>query len=228
MHARDAAHRYDRLAVRLSAIISRLLGGETLSLRGLSEEFGVSERTLRRDFNQRLLHLDIIAANGSYRLSEKQLRDHSPGAFSFMRSTGIARIIPIQSRQLMQLLLDDNGSSPCLIWHSAHPAGMLQDCFLRLAEAIHRHRVVSLLVKGIRHDDLEPYRLIYQHQSWFLVTSQHRAICVFRLEDVTSVSLTEQHFHRRSEITALITDEDFINALPHFRFISDVIQTFRE
>lgn len=55
MHATDPAHRHDRLALRLSVIISRLLAGESLSLKALSGEFGVSERTLRRDFSQRLL-----------------------------------------------------------------------------------------------------------------------------------------------------------------------------
>ena len=33
-------HRYDRLAVRLSLIISRLLAGETLSVKTLAVEFG--------------------------------------------------------------------------------------------------------------------------------------------------------------------------------------------
>ena len=37
--------RYDRLSVRLSLIISRLLAGETLNMRKLAAEFGVSERT---------------------------------------------------------------------------------------------------------------------------------------------------------------------------------------
>ena len=58
MRATDPAHRHDRLALRLSVIISRLLAGESLSLKALSGEFGVSERTLRRDSSKRLLHLD--------------------------------------------------------------------------------------------------------------------------------------------------------------------------
>lgn len=44
--------RHDRLAVRLSLIISRLVSGETLFIRKLATEFGVSERTLRRDFRE--------------------------------------------------------------------------------------------------------------------------------------------------------------------------------
>lgn len=40
----QAERRYDRLSVRLSLIISRLLAGETLNMRKLAAEFGVSER----------------------------------------------------------------------------------------------------------------------------------------------------------------------------------------
>jgi len=228
MRATDPAHRHDRLALRLSVIISRLLAGESLSLKALSGEFGVSERTLRRDFHQRLLHLDIIGDNGTWRLRTNPIRDHTPGALAFARNTGIARIIPSQNRQLMQLLMDENGTSPCLIGHIHQPTGILPDCFQRLAEGIYHHRLVSLLVKGIRHDHLEPYRLIFSHADWYLVASQYGAIRVFRVEEVTSVSLSERSFHRRSETSALIVDADFINALPHFHFISNVIHTFRE
>lgn len=38
----DNRSRHDRLAVRLSLIISRLMAGESLSLKTLSDEFGVT------------------------------------------------------------------------------------------------------------------------------------------------------------------------------------------
>ena len=53
----DNSSRHDRLAVRLSLIISRLMAGESLSLKALSDEFGVTERTLQRDFHQRLIQI---------------------------------------------------------------------------------------------------------------------------------------------------------------------------
>jgi predicted DNA-binding transcriptional regulator YafY len=52
--------RHDRLAVRLSIIISRLLAGETLSVQKLAAEFAVSPRTLRRDFRERLMYMDGV------------------------------------------------------------------------------------------------------------------------------------------------------------------------
>ena len=53
---------HDRLATRLSIILSRLFQGEKLHIGTLAEEFGVTTRTLRRDFNVRLTYLDINRA----------------------------------------------------------------------------------------------------------------------------------------------------------------------
>jgi predicted DNA-binding transcriptional regulator YafY len=55
----QAERRHDRLAVRLSLIISRLVAGETLRHAKTGAEFGVSVRTLRRDFRERLMYLDL-------------------------------------------------------------------------------------------------------------------------------------------------------------------------
>jgi predicted DNA-binding transcriptional regulator YafY len=57
--------RHDRLAVRLSIIISRLLAGETLSVQKLAAEFAVSPRTLRRDFRERLMYMGRSTATVS-------------------------------------------------------------------------------------------------------------------------------------------------------------------
>lgn len=64
----QAERRYDRLSVRLSLIISRLLAGETLNIRILAAEFGVSVRTLHRDFRERLIYLDLEYQDGCCRL----------------------------------------------------------------------------------------------------------------------------------------------------------------
>lgn len=167
MRTTEPAQRHDRLALRLSVIISQLLASESLSLKALSDEFGVSERTLRRDFHQRLLHLDITGDNGTWRLRTSPMRDHIPDALAFACNTGIACLIPSQNKQLMQLLMDENGTSLCLIGHAEQPAGILPDCFQRLVEGIYHQRMVRLLVKGILHDHLEPYRLIHSLSHWY-------------------------------------------------------------
>ena len=50
-------HDYDKTLFRLNTILSRLNDGEALSVKELAEEFNVSERTIQRDFNNRLVNL---------------------------------------------------------------------------------------------------------------------------------------------------------------------------
>ncbi|MDI7094350.1 HTH domain-containing protein, partial [Escherichia coli] len=115
----DNRSRHDRLAVRLSLIISRLMAGESLSLKTLSDEFGVTERTLQRDFHQRLVHLDLEYRNGRDSLR----RQGSPGAIpemlSFLQNTGIAPVLPLRDGRMINRLTDKQGPSPRLIWLTA-------------------------------------------------------------------------------------------------------------
>lgn len=103
----DNRSRHDRLAVRLSLIISRLMAGESLSLKTLSDEFGVTERTLQRDFHQRLVHLDLEYRNGRYSLRRQSSPGAIPEMLSFIQNTGIARILPIRNGRLITCLTDN-------------------------------------------------------------------------------------------------------------------------
>lgn len=188
---------YDRLSVRLSIIITRLLAGESLELKALADEFGVSERTLQRDFQQRLIHLDLEHSSGSYRLTRRTGREHSPNTFAFIRNSGISGIIPAQNRRLIRLITSNSGSSPCLIGHGGLPSPVTQTTsFLELAEAIRDYRAVTLLVNGKSYEAVAPRRLIFQSKNWFLVATRTRNLQVFRMEDVNAVTVLDTSFRR--------------------------------
>jgi len=48
---------YDKTLTRLNTIVARLYEGEALSVKELALEFNVSDRTIQRDFNERLVSL---------------------------------------------------------------------------------------------------------------------------------------------------------------------------
>lgn len=66
----EQEHRYDRLASRLAILVSRLFMGETLSVRQLAQEFGVSERTVQRDLRERLRYIDTEYIDGNVSLRD--------------------------------------------------------------------------------------------------------------------------------------------------------------
>ncbi|WP_045214535.1 HTH domain-containing protein, partial [Desulfonatronovibrio magnus] len=66
-----AKHDYDRAMYRMTTIISRLNIGERLFLSDLAQEFGVTVRTIQKDFSTRLSTFPIIKnEDGSYSFIE--------------------------------------------------------------------------------------------------------------------------------------------------------------
>ena len=59
-----AIHDYDKALARYTSILSRLNDGEALSVKELAKEFNVSDRTIQRDFNNRLVLLYPIYQEG--------------------------------------------------------------------------------------------------------------------------------------------------------------------
>ncbi len=63
-------HDYDKILTRLTIILSRLNDGEALSIAKLASEFNVSERTLQRDFNERLISFPIYQDKKKWKMQD--------------------------------------------------------------------------------------------------------------------------------------------------------------
>ena len=61
-------HDYDKIITRLTIILSKLYQGDKLKPKDLSEEFGVSLRTIQRDFKERLLSFPIYYEKGHWQM----------------------------------------------------------------------------------------------------------------------------------------------------------------
>lgn len=222
----NTATRYDRFAIRLTQIISRLLSGEALILKNLAEEFGVSERTLQRDFHQRLLHLNIVSENGRWRLDGKRFTDSSLDVLAFMRNTGITHLFPSPDRRLMHYLTGETSYSPCLIWPSSHNGSVTSaECFQRLIQAVCQQNCIHLFIADDSYAVFEPYRLIHTEGNWYLVACQDEIIRVIPVTSIRQVKLTKENFVRRNDICDLTVGERFVASLPHIPFIHDVMNT---
>ena len=142
--------RHERLAVRLSLIISRLVAGETLDMGLLAAEFGVSLRTLRRDFRERLMYLDLEYRDGTCRLLSGS-HQRELAVLTFARQSGVEALFPDMDNHMVSSLLSGPGESPCLIWAESESLSPPRPgIFTRLVRAISEHRRVTLLAEGCR------------------------------------------------------------------------------
>ncbi|MCB5313403.1 WYL domain-containing protein [Yersinia intermedia] len=219
----QAERRHDRLAIRLSLIISRLVAGETLDLRTLATEFGVSVRTLRRDFRERLMYLDLEYRKGQCRLLSGG-RQRELAVMTFARQSGVEALFPGMDNHLVASLLSGPGESPCLIWQGVAQASSPDlGVFTRLVSAVSEHRKVTLLGSGCRCTDLAPYRLVLREREWYL-TGEHQArIAVFPLTDIRAVTLHNGSFAPDIAMRDILSHPDFLQALPHFRFFHSLL-----
>ncbi|ENK7128210.1 WYL domain-containing protein [Serratia marcescens] len=221
----QAERRYDRLSVRLSLIISRLLAGETLHVRHLAAEFGVSERTLHRDFRERLIYLDLEYRDGCCRLltgGRHEIREEA--ALQFARQSGTGVLFPDMDHHLVSSLLSDKDSAPCLIWHQGGVVPPSRPgVFTRLVRAVSENRKVTLLADGCRCDSLAPYRLIFSAGEWFLVGEHLARITIFALCTVHSVTFHPETFTPDGHFTRILSRPDFLQALPHFHVFHSLL-----
>ena len=220
-----AERRYDRLAVRLSLIISRLVAGETLNMQKLATEFDVSVRTLYRDFRERLIYLDLECHQGCYRLRTGAGPQGELDVLTFAYRAGLADIFPGLDRRLAGMLLTAGGM-PCLVWQppqSVSPASSL--VFYRLVSAITACQRVLLLAEGERCDGLAPYRLISLDGCWYLTGELNGHITVHPLATIHAVTILNTTFTPRKRLSQLTTQAGFIRALPHFSCIREVLSS---
>lgn len=208
--------RHERLAVRLSLIISRLVAGETLDMRLLAAEFGVSVRTLRRDFRERLMYLDLEYRDGTCRLLSGS-HQRELAVLAFARQSGVEALFPDMDNHMISSLLSGPGESPCLIWSESVPLSPSRSgLFTRLIRAISEHRRVTLLAEGCRCSGLAPYRLVLFNGYWYLTGEHHHRVKVFPLSDIHAVTFHAELFSPDIQIRNVLTDPDFLRALPHF------------
>ena len=216
----QAERRHDRLAVRLSLIISRLVAGETLNVHNLAEEFGVSIRTLRRDFRERLIYLDLDYQDGYYRLRTGNTGSQGElDVLAFAHRTGLAKLFPGLDRRLISTLLlcED---APCLAGNTIFPdTPSASVSFYRLIQAINTCQRVTLLAEGQRCERLAPYRLVAQDKDWYLISEHEGQPAVFPLSEIHVVQQTTEVFRRNERLYRMAENTEFIRALPHFRCI---------
>lgn len=123
------------------------------------------------------------------------------------------------------MLLDSGQDSPCIIWNAPpRQAPALFGGFRAIVQAIIRNRRVHFLHQGHQQSAVAPYRLICLDGEWYLAAVSKDRIQVFTLSAITDVVMTLSGFVRNSHISRIFQDPRFIQALPHYQYISGLIK----
>lgn len=213
MQRDDSIH--ERLADRLANILTKLNMGHQLSIKELASEFGVSTRTISRDFDRLNAYLPLLQdeANKKYyleatylgKISKKDIRN-------FAQLSGISDLYPSLDMSFLRELLDSRAQQIYSAkGYSFEDVSQFTELFKVFGKAIQEHQQIGFLYKG-EPRLVQPYRLIHHHGSWYLAAVRKDQLRTYRISHIQLTHSPHEYskFIPDKKILQLIEDDDSI------------------
>lgn len=202
---------HDTLAKRLGMILTRLNTGERLNLSELTNEFNVTERTLQRDFNERLNYLPIEREGATYYLDPSYLgRGKHINIKAILMKLGLARLFPAFN-QLAFNQVSDQEHSPFLFRDmKVEDISAYQECFKALTFAIQKRQLIQFIYKSQAYAEVEPYKLVNDRGSWYLAAIHHQRLKTFKLTNIQQVKTFDDLFELDTSINQQLEQESML------------------
>jgi len=205
------------LATRLADILLRFNRGETLTLNGLAEEYGVHQRTIRRDIEERLALAGIeknMALN-SYSLRPEYLKKFDVSSIdTFANMAGVKGLFPVLGRKMLQSMLYPSATQNMLVMGHHYIKNEQQtDSFTRLQQAIDECRRVSFSYfkrAEQRSYSVEPYQLINHSGVWYLAAHHEEKMKKFTLSKISALNCTFDLFNRSTALLEELKNEESV------------------
>ena len=213
MQRDDSIH--ERLADRLANILTKLNMGYQLSIKELASEFGVSTRTISRDFDRINTYLPLLQDNENkkFYLDLNYLGKIAPKDIrNFAQLSGISHLYPSLDMSFLRELLDSRAQQIyCAKGYSFEDASQFKELFKVLGKAIQEQRQIGFLYKG-ESRLVQPYRLIHHHGSWYLAAVRKDQLRTYRISHIQLMHATHEYpqFIPDQDIVKVVEDDDSI------------------
>ena len=213
MQRDDSIH--ERLADRLANILTKLNMGYQLSIKELAFEFGVSTRTISRDFDRLNTYLPLLQDNENkkFYLDSNYLGKIAPKDIrNFAQLSGISHLYPSLAMSFLRELLDSRAHQIYSAkGYSFEDASQFKELFKVLGKAIQEQRQIGFIYKG-EPRLVQPYRLIHHHGSWYLAAVRKDQLRTYRISHIQLMHDTHEYpqFIPDQDIVKVVEDDDSI------------------
>ncbi|WP_120430538.1 helix-turn-helix transcriptional regulator [Acinetobacter baylyi] len=203
----------EKLAIRLSDILTRLNSGQKLTIKQLAQEYQTHPRTILRDFNERFSYLPIQQEGEFYFLDTRYLGQLSFSDIqNFAKLSGIRNLYPSLDISFMRELLDSRAKS---IYDAKgyffENASQFKKHFEVLSAAMKEKKQIGFLYNN-ESRVVEPYRLVHHHGCWYLAAVRKGELRAYRLSRITLSNVGHElsHFEPDIEILKQLENEESI------------------
>lgn len=196
----EMSDKSEKLAFRLSDILTRLFMGEVLSIEQLMRDYQVSEKTLRRDFNERLIKAPITKCEDGYHLAPVS-RVATPNIQKIMSESGLSAMVPsgITFSSAYQNLLFKNPRT--------ENTESLDVMFRTLSDAITSQSIIDLAYQGQVIESVHPYKLVCDRGLWYLAATHSGILYSYRLSKISQIYRREDKYKPSPKVRESINSQ---------------------
>lgn len=208
-------HDYDKILTRLTIILSRLNDGEALSVKELAEEFNVSERTIQRDFNERLVSFPVYQDKKKWKMQEGYRIEKTNSVEDAVVLNIMESLVEVggtkfalKANQLLSKIKNDD-FNPIYAKLDMEDIGDKLSEVQQLERAIRQHQFIKCHYRFELHDgelDLKPLKIANYEGFWYLIAQDARndVIKKYYLKNLHNIQMQDEIFEANKEVEALL------------------------
>lgn len=196
--------KHDKLSKRIVLILIKLNNAEKLTIKELADEFNVSTRTIRRDFD-RLNSLPIKIEEGKYSLDENTLGKLTfKDLKNFALVSGIRSLYPSLSDDFILDILNNKINKAFLIKnHGFEDISERSDDFKKLKESILNTTQISFFYNNKKRI-VKPYKLVNNSGVWYLVADEDQKLKTYTFKKIKLLTVLSLKYEINKEFKTII------------------------
>ncbi|MDH0901355.1 WYL domain-containing protein [Comamonas aquatica] len=220
-HIARPAPKGEKLAQRLSHIISRLHQGDVLEKRQLAQDLQVNVRTIERDLGERLYGIAEQNADGCWQLvSTSRSSIPSKHLHGYARMSGTEHLFPDNSLDYLlgQLQTPEQQRTTHVQAIAHEDLRARTEVFFQLQTAIKQKNPCHFEYKD-KARTVQPYKLIHKNGVWYLAAEES-----FKLKNFSIALIKGLQVDAASHFTPKRNHQDYIAAKDDVWFTEDTTE----
>ncbi|MFA5461167.1 MAG: WYL domain-containing protein [Sulfurimonas sp.] len=207
-------HDYDKILTRLTTILSRLNDGEALSVTELAKEFNTSDRTIQRDFNERLVSFPIYQENKKWKMQDgfkvektKSLEDEIVLDIIEKITEGIGGKFSTKAHKLLSKIKNEDFNPIYTKLNIEDISDKFGDIQV-LETAMREKKEVKCSYNDERHDvytiTIQPLKIVNFEGFWYLISLNDNVLKKYYLKNIANSSITDKIFETDKKLDTLL------------------------
>jgi len=209
-------HNYDKILTRLTIILSKLNDGEALSVKELAKEFNVSDRTIQRDFNERLVSFPIYQENKKWKMQDgfriektKSLEDELVLDIIDKITEGIGGKFYTKAHKLISKIKNEDFNPIYTKLNIEDISDRFKDIQL-IESAIKEKREINCAYNNERdkiyQTTIKPLKIVNFEGFWYLVALSKDVLKKYYFKNISNLQITDTIFDTDSKLDTLLDE----------------------